>query len=80
MNEGFKIEGRSEKAGAIAVPSVNKSHVSLLSLIDYPDIKQDCEFLEKLQNIITHSNTSKLFILYLSQFRATCQRNKVSRE
>ena len=74
MNEGFEIEGISEKAGAIAVPSVNKSHVSFSSLTDDPDIKQDCEFLDKLQNIITDSTPSKLFIPYLSQFRATYEK------
>ena len=78
MNEGFEIEGRSEKDGAIAAPSVNKSHASLSSLTDDPEIKQDCEFLDRLQNIITDCNTSKLFIPYLSQFRATYQKARRS--
>ena len=37
-------------------------------------IKKDAEFLEKFQEIMTDASTSKLFIPYLSQFRATYQK------
>ena len=34
----------------------------------------DSEFLDKMRQIMTNGNTSKLFISYLSQFRATHQK------
>ena len=44
-----------------------------MELTNDPDIKRDSEFLDQMQQIMTNSNTSKLFIPYLSQFRATYQ-------
>ena len=43
-----------------------------------PDIKKDAEFLEKLNGMMSDSNTSKLFIPYLSQFKATYQKARRS--
>ena len=43
-----------------------------------PDIKKDAEFLEKFNEMMTDSSTSKLFIPYLSQFKATYQKARRS--
>ena len=55
-----------------------KHHVSFSNLNSDPDIKRDSEFLDKMQQIMTNGNTSKLFIPYLSQFRATYQKARQS--
>ena len=54
--------------------SIPKHHVSFSNLTNDPDIKRDSEFLDKMQQIMTTGNTSKLFIPYLSQFRVTYQK------
>ena len=43
-----------------------------------PDIKKDAEFLEQFNEMMTDSSTSKLFIPYLSQFKATYQKARRS--
>ena len=58
--------------------SIPKHHVSFSNLINDPDIKRDSEFLDKMQQITTTGNTSKLFISYLFQFRATYQKARRS--
>ena len=58
--------------------SVPKYHVSFSNLTNDPDIKRDSEFLDKMQQIMTNGNTTKLFILCLSQFRATYQKARRS--
>ena len=45
---------------------------------DNPEIKKDAEFLDKFQQIMEDSGTSKLFIPYMSLFRATIQRARRS--
>ena len=51
--------------------SVQKHHVSFSNLINDSDIKRDSKILDEMKQIMTNGNTSKLFIPYLSQFRAT---------
>ena len=79
-NDLAAVEDNSEVAVATNVQSNNdqsnstpipKHHVSFSSLSNNPDIKRDSEFLNKMQQIMTNSNISKLFIPYLPQFRAT---------
>ena len=79
-NDLAAVDDNSEAADATNVQSNNdqsnsapipKHHVSFLSLTNNPDIKRDSEFLNKMQQIMTNSNISKLFIPYLSQFRET---------
>ena len=52
--------------------------VSFSNLTDYPDIKRDSEFLDKMQQNVNNSNTSKLLTPYLSQIRATYQKARRS--
>ena len=49
-----------------------------MNLTNDPNVKRDSEFLDKMQQIMTNVNTSKLFIPYLSQFRATYQKARRS--
>ena len=42
------------------------------------DMKRDSEFLDKIQQILTNNDTSKLFVPYLSQFRVTYQKARRS--
>ena len=58
--------------------SIPKHQVSFPNLANDLDIKRDSEFLDKMQQIMTNGNTSKLFIPYSSQFRATYQRARCS--
>ena len=62
------VQSNNDKSNSTSVP---KHHVSFSNLTYDPDIKRDAEFLDKMEQIMTNSNTSKLFIPYLSQFRAT---------
>ena len=41
------------------------------SFANDPDIKADFEFLDKFQETMKDNKTSKLFIPYMSEFRAT---------
>ena len=67
-------EENRDQIGLITISSASKKETSLLSFTSDPEIKKDAEFLDKFQQIIEHSGTSKLFIPYLSQFRATFQK------
>ena len=58
--------------------SIPKHRVSFLKLINDLDMKRDSEFLDKIQQILTNNDTSKLFIPYLSQFRVTYQKARRS--
>ena len=62
------VQSNNDKSNST---SIKKHYVSFSNLTNDPDIKRDAEFLDKMQQIMTNSNTSKLFIPYLSQFRAT---------
>ena len=77
------VEDKSEVVDATTAQSNNdqsnstsipKYQVSFPNLANDLDIKRDSEFLDKMQQIMTSGNTSKLFIPYSSQFRATYQR------
>ena len=79
-NDLAAVEGNSEVVDTTTVQSNNdqsnstsipKHHVSFSNLTNDPDIKRDSEFSDKLQQIMINGITSKLFIPYLSQFRAT---------
>ena len=86
-NDLAAVEDNSEVVDATTVQSNNdqsnstsipKHHVSFSNLTNDPDIKRDSEFLDKMHQIMTNGNTSKLFIPYLSQFRATYQKARRS--
>ena len=62
------VQSNNDKSN---ITSIKKHYVSFSNLTNDPDIKRDADFLDKMQQIMTNSNTSKLFIPYLSQFRAT---------
>ena len=83
-NDLSAVENNSEVVDATTVQSNNdqlnstsipKHHVSFSNLTNDPDIKRDSEFLDKMQQTMTNGNTSNLFILYLSQLRATYQKS-----
>ena len=86
-NDLAAVEDNSEVVDATTVQSNNdqsngtsipKHHVSFSNLTNDPDIKRDSEFLDKMQQIMTNSNTSKLFPPYLSQFSVTYQKARRS--
>ena len=81
-NDLAAVEDNSEVVDATTVQSNNdqssstsfpKHHVRFSSLTNDPDIKRD-----KMRHIMTNGNTSKLLIPYLSQFRATYQKARLS--
>ena len=81
------VEDKSEVVDATTVQSNNnqinstsipKHHVSFSNLTNDPDIKKDSEYLDQMQQIMNNGNTSKLFIPYLSQFRAPYQKARRS--
>ena len=55
--------------------SIAKLRVSFSNLINDPDIKRGSGFLDKMYQIVTNINTSKLSMPYFSQFRTTCQKS-----
>ena len=61
------VQSNNDQSNSTSIP---KHHVSFSNLTNDPDIKRDSEFLDKMHQIMTNGNTSKLFIPYLSQFRA----------
>ena len=74
-NDLAAVEDNSKVADATTIQSNNhqrnstsipKYHVGFSILINDPDIKRDSEFLDKIHQIMTNGNTSKLFISYLS--------------
>ena len=69
------VQSNNDQSNSTSVP---KHHVSFSNLTNDPDMKKDSEFLDKMQQIMTNGNTSKLFIPYLSQFRATYQKARSS--
>ena len=68
------VQSNNNQSNSISIPH----HVSFSNLTNDADIKKDSEFLDKMQQITTNGNTSKLFIPYLSQFRATYQKARHS--
>ena len=86
-NDLAAVEDNSEVVDATTVQSNNdqsnstsipRHHVSCSNLTNDPDIKRDSKFLDKMQQIMTNGNTSKLLIPYLFQFRATYQKARRS--
>ena len=86
-NDLAAVEDNSEIVDATTVQSNNdqsnttsipKHHVSFSNLTNDPDIKRDSEFLDKMRQIMTNGNTIKLFIPYLSQFRAKYEKARRS--
>ena len=73
VNENAKAGKDLGLGSAIATPSTSKTstskaRISPLNFINDPDIKRDTKFLDKFQQVMTDSNTSKLFISYITQF------------
>ena len=73
-NDNVVAEENHDQLGLITISSASKKETSLLSFTSDPEIKKDAEFLDKFQQIMEDSGTSKLFIPYMSQFRATFQK------
>ena len=69
-NDNIVAEENHDQIGFITISSASKKETSLLSFTIDPEIKKDAEFLDKFQHIMEDSGTSKLFIPYMSQFRA----------
>ena len=77
-NKNVKAEKIPEQSGTIALPSTSKmansnAHISIWNLTNDHDIERGAEFFDKCQQIMTDNNT-KLFIFYISQFRAAYQK------
>ena len=73
-NDNVVAEENHNQIGLITISSAIKKEASLLSFTSDPEIKKDATFLDKFQQIIEDSGTSKLFIRYMSQFRRTFQK------
>ena len=65
------VQSNNNQSNSTSIP---KHRASFLNLTNDLNIKRDSEFLDKTQQIMNNGNTSKLFIPYLSQFRATYQK------
>ena len=81
-NKNVKAEKIPEQSGTIAIPSTSKmansnAHISISNLTNDHDIERDAEFFDKCQQIMTDNNT-KLFIFYISQFRAAYQKDSIA--
>ena len=70
QNDNVVPEENHDQIGLNTISSASKKEASLLSFTSDPEIKKDAEFLDKFQQIMEDSGTSKLFIWYMSQFRA----------
>ena len=77
-NDNVVAEENHDQIGLITISSTSKKEVSLFSFPSDPEIKKNAEFLDKFQQIMEDSGTSKLFIPYMSQFRATFQKARRS--
>ena len=69
------VQSNNDQSRSTWIP---KHHVSFSNLTNDPQIKRDSEFLDKMQQIMINDNPSKLFIPYLSQFRARYQKARRS--
>ena len=65
------VQSNNDQSNNTSIP---KHHLSFSNFTNDPDIKRDSEFFDKMQQIMTNGNASKLFISYLSQFRVTYQK------
>ena len=77
-NDNVVAEENHDQIDLITISSVIKKETSLLSFTSDPEIKKDAKFLDKFQQIMEDCGTSKLFIPYMSQFRATFQKTRRS--
>ena len=73
-NDNVVAEENHYQIGLITISSASNKETSLLSLTSDPEMKKDAEFLDKFQQIMEDSGTSKLFMPYMSQFRTTFQK------
>ena len=65
--EATTVHSNNDQSSSTSIP---KHHVSFSNLTKYPDIKRDSEFLDKMQQIMTDGNKSKLIIpIYLNLWR-----------
>ena len=55
-------EENHDQIGLITISSASKKETSLLSFTSDPEIKKDAKFLDKFQQIMEDSGTSKLFL------------------
>ena len=79
VNENAETDKDLEQSGTVATPSTSKTstsnaHISLSSFTKDPDVKRNTEFFDEFQQIMADSNTSELFIPYISQFQAMYQK------
>ena len=65
------VQSNNDQSNSTSIP---KHHFSFSNLTNDTDIKRDSELLHKMHQIMTNGNTSKLFVPYLTQFRATYQK------
>ena len=77
-NDNNLAEENLDQIGLITISSASKKETSLLSFTSDTEIKKDTKFLDKFQQIMEDSGISKLFIPYMSQFRATFQKTRRS--
>ena len=77
-DENVEVEENHEQSDSTASSSTQRKNISLKSFTTDPEIKKDAEFLDKFQAILEDSETSKMFIPYISQFRATFQKARRS--
>ena len=77
-DDNVVAEENHNQIGLITISSGSKKETSLLNFTSDPERKKDTEFLDKLQQIMEDSGTSKLFIPYMSQFQVTFQKARHS--
>ena len=65
------VQSNNDQSNSTSIP---KHYFSFSNLTNDTDIKRDSELLHKMHQIMTNGNTSKLFVPYLTQFRATYQK------
>ena len=70
-DDAEESENMPSENQARSTSTKSKNALSLTSFSNDPEIEKDLEFLEKFQQIIENSDTSKLFIPYMSQFHET---------
>ena len=76
--EPENVVSSENQARSTTTSTTSKNAFSLTSFTNDPEIKKDAEFLEKFQQIMKNSDTSKLFIPYMSKFRATFRKARHS--
>ena len=73
-SDNVVAEENHDQLGLITISPASKKETSLSIFTSDPEIKKDAEFLERSQQIMEDCGTFKLFIPYMSQFRAIFQK------